>query len=159
MADSFESISIADIPESHPVLRFDAFWRAATKDNKSVNWEDFNPMEMAPVLPWMLVLDCLPDNDYMFRVSGTGCEMIFDRKLTGSKFSDQVEKSWAKARYEDLLAVKSGAGPLYAKGNLPVKGRDHVKIFRGLYGFTSGGIEIDRLVVVVAPPSPSPIAL
>ncbi len=159
MADSFESISKEEIPENHPVLRFDVFWRAATKDNKSVSWKDLSPMKMAPVLPWILVLDCLPDNDYMFRVSGTGCDMIFDRKLTGNKFSEHVEKSWAKSRYEDLLAVKSGAGPLYAKGNLPVKDRDHVKIFRGLYGFTSDGTEIDRLVVVVAPLNQSSTAL
>lgn len=156
---NFDSISKDNIPENHPILVFDAFWWATTKDNKSVRWCNFSPMEMTYVLPWILVLDCLPNDEYVYRVCGTGCDRIFNRNLTGSKFGEHVDKDWAKSRQAELAAIKSGGGPSYSKGNIPVTGRDHVKIFRGLYGFAYGGNKIDRLVAVVAPPNQPNIAL
>ena len=151
MQIGFENITRSEIPLGHPILMFDAFWSGVSTDQKSACWSQFNPMSMTFVLPWIVVLDCIQDEDYMFRLCGTGCDRMFNRSLTGTKFSDQVDRKLAKARYDDLSMVKSGSGPLYAKGNLPVPDRDHVKVFRGLYGFTAGADEINRLVLIIAP--------
>lgn len=151
----FDRISRKNLPQNHPILMFDEFWRATSSDGKSVCWDAFKPMEMIPVLPWMLVLDRLSEDQYIYRLCGTGCDGIFNRNLTGSTFGEHVDKNWAKHSLDEFAAVVSGGGPSYASGGLPIKNRDHIQIFRGLYGFTCGGDQIDKLVAIVAPENQS----
>ncbi len=152
---NFESVSKDDIPENHPILVFDAFWRAAASGNKAACWAGFKPMEMTSVLPWLLVLDRLSEDQYIYRLCGTGCDDIFNRNLTGSMFGEHVDKNWAKRSLNEFAAVMSGGGPSYASGGLPIENRGHIQIFRGLYGFASGSDQIDKLVAIVAPANQS----
>ncbi|MFV3074585.1 PAS domain-containing protein [Niveispirillum fermenti] len=43
---------------------------------------DLDPAEMRPLLPWLMLLDVLED-DYRYRLVGTGLDGLFGRPLTG----------------------------------------------------------------------------
>lgn len=43
---------------------------------------DLDPADMAPLLPWVMLLDVLED-DYRYRLVGTGLDGLFGRPLTG----------------------------------------------------------------------------
>lgn len=148
----FDSVLREDIPPNHPIVTLDTFWKNEAKGAGSVPWSVFDPMKMSSVLPWVLLLDCLPGKEYRYRLCGTGCEQLLGLNLTGEKFGANVDQRWAKSRLQEFSVVESGRGPAYSSGNLPLVDREHIRVYRALYGFSVKGTVVDRILAVVAPP-------
>lgn len=149
--DRFDSISKIDVPEDHPISIFDRFWHAENAKADLVAWSTFDPMTMPAVLPWVLLLDCLPDDEYQYRLCGTGCENLLGVNLTGKKFGSIVKKRWAHKSKHEFTQIKEGKGPFYSKGKLPIDDREFIEMNRAVYGFSASGAGIDRIIAVVAP--------
>lgn len=149
--DRFKSISSFDVPKGHPISVFDQFWTEQVRISAPVPWSSFSPMMMPSVLPWILLLDHLPNGDFQYRLCGTGCEQLLGVNLTGHKFGENVNKKWAHKSREEFDAIMAGKGPFYSKGKLPVIDRDYIEMRRAVYGFSSDGLNIDRIMAIVAP--------
>ena len=147
----FNTIACSEIPEDHPVRVFSRCWFKETSGGKLFSWSVFNPMKFPTILPWVLVIDCLPNEEYRYRLCGTGCEQLLNVNLTGEKFGAHVDPGWAKSQLPTFTAIKTGQGPIFSGGFAPVVDRDHIRVFRGLFAFSSNGEAIDRMIAVLAP--------
>ena len=110
----FATIDIDKIPDGHPVSDFSRFWHAKTAKASPFLWPEFEPMDVPKVLPWMLVIDCLPGGDYQYRLCGSGCDDLLKVNLTGKKFGAEVDKSWAKTQLQVFDSVRSGGAPVFS---------------------------------------------
>lgn len=149
----FNTIACSEIPEDHPVRVFSRCWFKETNGGKPFLWSAFNPMKSPTILPWILVIDCLSNDEYRYRLCGTGCEQLLGVNVTGKKFGTYVDPEWARSQLPTFEAIISGQGPIFSNGVVPVVDREHIKVFRGLFAFSSTGETTDRMVAVLAPDS------
>lgn len=147
----FETVQLEAIPNCNPVRDFSEFWHDKKASEDFFLWSRFDPMQVPSVLPWMLLLDCLENGDYQYKLCGSGCEELLKVNLTGQKFGTAVRKDWAEDQRKFFDAMRRGSAPIYSNGFLPIEGRDHIRVFRGLFGFSAAGNGVDRLVAVLAP--------
>jgi hypothetical protein len=56
----------------------------------------------------------------------------------------------AAERLAEFGRVIAGAGPLFFDSHLPIPSREFVRVLRGIFPFSTGEGEVDRLFVVVA---------
>lgn len=149
----FNTIACSEIPEDHPVRAFSRCWFKETSGGELFLWSAFNPMKFPTILPWIMVVDCVSDVEYRYRLCGTGCEQLLGVNLTGETFGSHVDPEWAKSQLSTFESIKAGQGPIFSGGTVPVVDRDHIKVFRGLFPFSSAGDTVDRMVAVLAPDS------
>lgn len=62
---------------------FDYWTRMRGPDRAAPARTDLNPADVQPLLPWIMLLDVTED-DYRYRLVGTGLDGLFGRALTGS---------------------------------------------------------------------------
>lgn len=66
------------------------YWSARRSAGRPVPARhDLDPADIQPLLPWIMLLDVLED-DYRYRLVGTGLDGLFGRALTGTTLS----QSW-----------------------------------------------------------------
>lgn len=150
---SYRSIECCDVADGHPVDVFDKYWRAVSADGKPVPWRCFRPMDFPKILPWVLLLDYIDDETYVYRLTGTGCEQIFDRNLSGEVFGTGVKKSFIMSTLQEFHALRAGKGPFYQHGTVPIKDREYIEVYRASYGFADKTGDITKMLVIVAPVS------
>lgn len=81
-----------------------AYWDGRRAGAFAPRWEDFHLYELpSPVLPYILVLDVLPDGDFRYRYWGSGHTLYHNRDYTGKRVSE-MENAWAA----DLLRQQYG---------------------------------------------------
>lgn len=147
----FTTIPLSEIPYDHPVREFDQYWGHIFENETSVQWSCFNPMKTPGVLPWILLLDCLEDNHYRYRVCGTGCQQLFGSDQTGKPFGSLTGGLFVEEMGRQFQVLKAGGGPMFHVGHLPIVNREHIMVMRGTYGFSTDGKTVDRILDVVAP--------
>lgn len=147
----FEHIDAKDIPSDHPVSVFNSIWKELEQKGAPVAWNDVRPKEAAAALPWLLLLEPRDDGRYYYRICGTGCEMLFGRPHQGKFFGEDIPESARQTRYQEFDRILSGSEPMFSEATLPMPDKDTKEIYRGVFGFSSDGGEIDKIGVVVAP--------
>ena len=150
---SYRSIDRHDIADGHPIDVFDAYWDAVSAGGQPVPWRCFRPMDFPRVLPWVLLLDHIEDDTYVYRLTGSGCEQIFGRNMTGQTFGTGVKKSFITTTLKEFAALREGASPFYYHGTIPIQDRDYIEVYRAAYGFADKCGNISKMFVVVAPVS------
>lgn len=66
------------------------YWAARRGPGRSAPARhDLDPADIQPLLPWIMLLDVLED-DYRYRLVGTGLDGLFGRALTGTT----LRRSW-----------------------------------------------------------------
>lgn len=147
----FEHIDINEIPSEHPVAVFHDIWRSLEKEHSPVQWSGVRPVDAAAALPWLLLLEPQDDGRYYYRICGTGCEALFGRPHQGKFFGEDIPESARQTRYQEFSQIEGGCEPMFSEATLPMPDKDTREIYRGVFGFSSDGKEIDRIGVVVAP--------
>jgi hypothetical protein len=148
----FNSISLNDFPLDHPVVTFHKYWGDFFKGSGPVAWSSFNPMKTPNVLPWIMLLDCLNDDIYRFRVFGTGCQQLFGSDQTGEIFGYNVDNIFVCQAKKKFGQLKTGASPMFHAGNLPFINQAHIQVLGATYGLSTNGESIDRIIAIAAPP-------
>lgn len=155
----YRPVSLAEVPPEHPVAVFAASWQEAAKEHGPLPWSDFDPAAHKAVLPWLLLLKRDPAADPAVAQSwdcalcGTGCTELFGRNSEGKAFAENLPAAAVAERLKELARLVDGAGPLFSHSNVPIKGREFLRVFRGAFPFTSGeapqGV-VDHVLYVIA---------
>ncbi len=147
----FDHIEINKIPAEHPVAVFNELWQTLEAEACPVQWKAVKPEAAATAIPWLLLLEPKPNGRFYYRICGTGCEMLFGRPHEGGYFGEDMPKAAIDKRLEEFNRIQAGDGPLLSETTLPMAGKENREIYRGVFGFSSGGDVIDKIGVVVAP--------
>lgn len=149
-------VSLAEIPSKHPVCVFHEFWQSVADQSGLVApWTSFDPADHPRILPWILLLkhEGASDADdpiWRYSVCGTGCIDLFGFSYQGKVFGEDLPPDAVAQRRAEFDRVCDGAGPLFSQSELPIPGRSSIEICRGVFPFSNGGQNIDRIVVVLA---------
>ena len=152
----YRRLGLPDIPASHPVAIFSAFWHSAAAEGSPVPWSLFDPAEHKDILPWMLLLKRLPGADpalsqsWRYSVCGTGCTQLFGKTFQDKAFGEDLPPAAVAERQAEIDELVAGAGPLYSHTNLPIEGREFVEVTRGAFPFTANGPVLDCVLFIIA---------
>lgn len=153
---AYQQLSLQDVPATHPVFAFSAFWRSAAAGDSLVPWSAFDPVEHARILPWVLLLkresgaDPGVSRSWRYAVCGSGCIQLFGRNSQGKTFGDGLPPYALAERQAEIDHLVAGLGPLYSHTHVPIEGRDFVQVIRGAFPFTANGPVADCVVFVIA---------
>jgi|GEM_PF-908050 len=122
---SYRPVDPAEIPEQHPVAELRDGWGERADSRGIVSWSQFDPMDFAHILRWVMLL----------------------RREDGADLpADAVAR-----RLAEFAAIRAGQGPLYSFTPLPVSDREFIDVYRGVFGLGSTEGVVDRYMVVLAP--------
>ncbi len=152
---SFQPIQAEEIPADHPVRAFLRHFEAHKSKAGVLTGRDFDPLQVASLLPWLLILDVMPRHQppvYRYRFTGPGCCDLFGIDYTGKLLGDDLPVEAAKRRREEFHQVVEGRVPVFARANIPLPGREHKEVYRGVFPLAKQDSDfIDQLHVVIAP--------
>ena len=111
-----------------------------------------DPLELADLLPWLMLIDVIPQASgeprYRIRLVGTEVVSIQGSDGTG-RFVDEVLTSNEGAEvirhYGEILRTRE---PQYRRGSVAVPGREHVPCERIVFPLASDGENVDMLILV-----------
>ena len=144
------------MPEHHPVSIFYAFWREAAAGKPVAPWARFDAADHPKILPWVILIkreDCdtgAEGFDLRYAVCGTGCTELFGASYEGKLFGTDMSPEDVARRRAEIDDVMSGSGPLFSETDIPFPNRDYMRIFRGVFPFSTDGRTVDRIMVIVA---------
>jgi hypothetical protein len=111
-------------------------------------------MEHPSVLPWVLLLKPEPGAGeakvWRYAVCGTGCTELFGMSYQGKLFGESLPPAAAAQRKAEFDRAIVGGGPQFSHTNLPMPEKDFMKVYRGVFPFSTRDGEIDRILVVLA---------
>lgn len=116
--------------------------------------QHIEPTELVDVLPWLMLMDVVPQPDgkprYRLRLVGTEAALIQGSDSTG-KFLDEIlttsEGKDVIAGYDEMRRTHL---PQHRRGVLVVPGREHVPYERVAFPLASDGENVDLLLFVFA---------
>lgn len=152
---AIREISPAEVPPAHPAATFHRFWARASGGRSWAPWTTFDAVDHSAILPWVLLLKSEAAGDgwgqrWRYAVCGTGCTELFGFSYQGKLFGAGMPAEAAAERLAEFDRVVDGAGPLFFDSHLPIPNREFVRVLRGIFPFSTGEGEVDRLFVVVA---------
>lgn len=150
----YRSVDPADIPAMHPVAQIRDVWPALAGSGGIAPWQRFDPLDHPQVLPWVLLLrqdDPKAPDRLRYAICGDGCRQTFGFSYQGSWFGDGLPQAAANRRMTEFAAVRAGRGPVFTFSPLPLRDRDFISVYSGVFGFSSDGRSVDRLLIVLAP--------
>lgn len=130
------------------------FWLRAANGEGIAPWSSFDPVDHSRVLPWIMLLRAeRRDGQEIFRyvVCGTGCSAIFGFSYQNKVFGENLPPEAVRRRTAEFERAREGQGPILSRTELPIEGREHVLVYRGVFAFSADGSWVDRIMVVLAP--------
>ncbi|MFV3130215.1 PAS domain-containing protein [Niveispirillum sp. KHB5.9] len=105
------------------------YWAARRgPDRPAPARHELDPADMQPLLPWIMLLDVL-DDDYRYRLVGTGLDGLFGRALTGTTLRQSWPahmgghwRHWMDRASREALPVATGAILNTRRGRLRLDG-------------------------------------
>ena len=152
----FRAIDPQSVPPQHPVACLRDAWPAMCGPDGIVSWSSFDPLDIPQVLPWVLLLrqdDPVDPARLSYVICGEGCRQTFGFSYQGKTFGEDLPPSAVARRLQEFATVRAGGGPLYSETPLPVPGRDFIEVYRGVFGLSTDGEWVDRILIVIAPVS------
>ncbi|WP_420561722.1 PAS domain-containing protein [Tepidicaulis sp.] len=149
-------IQLADLDPRHPVAVYAAYHQKKMGADNLLLKDNFDPIDLPKVLPWMMILDKTgdpADPQFLYRLAGTGCREIFGIDYTGKLLGDNLPADAAEQRREEILDVMERRTPSITRTAIPLAGREFMTIIRGVFAVSSDGETIDRIHIIIAPES------
>jgi len=151
----FQAIQAEVIPEGHPVRAYLRHFEDHKTKAGVLSGQEFDPLAVASLLPWLLILDDLPRSHppvYRYRCAGPKCCELFGIDDTGKLLGDDLPVEAAERRRQEFHEVVEGRVPVFARANIPLPGKEHKQIYRGVFPLAKQDSDyIDQLHVVIAP--------
>lgn len=129
---------MTDVAITHPKLRalYD-LWNAKRGSRQAPPRSDFTLEELRPWFGHLMLLDCLDNNEYRYRLYGTALVGIFGFDLTGKTVSDAAGRIGDKPLDEYRQVVRVGA-PVYASRISP-SAREYLQVDKLALPLMEGG--------------------
>ncbi|HVI86982.1 MAG TPA: PAS domain-containing protein [Dongiaceae bacterium] len=119
----FKLIPLDQVQSRH-IRRFDAYWLAKRGD-RAMPWRrDIDPVELKPILPWMLVVEIEPDPfRVLYRLAGTKVVAMNGIELTG-RYLDTLDDDGTNFNAQGIAAYHrawTGQQPVYGSYRWPTQ--------------------------------------
>jgi len=124
------------IPDGHPVRRYADYHRACAQEDGVLRRQDFDPIDLPRIIPWMLILEQTGDDgriEFLYRLAGTGCREIFGIDYTGKILGEDLPPDAAAERRREIIEVLDEKQPRYTRTQIPIEGREFITILRGVF--------------------------
>lgn len=151
---NYQVVDIESIAERHPVRAFDAYWKRHAAEGGVPRRNQINPAEIAGILPWLLVLEANrfgANTGYRYRLAGTGCTEIFGIDYTGKSLGENLTPEGTEIRRREFEQILLEGKPIISTTNLPIKGKDFIRVHRGAYPVRASAGMSDQIFVAIAP--------
>lgn len=168
IAETLNLIPFEDVDPAHPVRIFHNHWRAEKDAHGVFCRRSFNPARFPKLLPWVILVvkeavtadaprqqDWAQDRDYRFRyrLCGTEYRQLVGRDVTGQTVGSLQTPEQAEISYLGLEACLDSNQALAAAVDMPLEGREFLKIIRAGFPMSSDGKTLDQVLMIVAPAS------
>ncbi len=151
----FQPIQAEEIPKHHPVRAYLCHFEEQKTNAGVLSGRKFDPLQVGALLPWLLILDAVPRCNppvYRYRFAGPKCCEMFGIDYTGKLLGDDLPVEAAERRRQEFHEVVEGRVPIFARANIPLPGKEHKQVFRGVFPLAKQDSDyIDQLHVVIAP--------
>lgn len=151
---SYAEIPACDVPARHPVAIFRDAWAVLSEGQPIANWRAFDPVDFPNILPWVLLLrqESKDDpNQLRYTICGDRCRETFGFSYQNKLFGEGLPADAVAERQKEFDRVRAGDGPIYSRTTLPIKTREFIVVFRGVFAFRGDTNLIDRIMVIIAP--------
>jgi len=90
MPDRFEirSAELLSEPESEQLQGLAAYWQSKCAGRFAPRRADIDPLDLRVHMPYLFLVDVLPDDEFRYRLMGTALVEGTGRDITGKKLSD-----------------------------------------------------------------------
>ncbi|MBL8834045.1 MAG: PAS domain-containing protein [Rhodospirillales bacterium] len=132
---------------SERILRALAYWEAKRGRRRVPDRADFDPIDIAEIMPHVVMWDVLPQG-YRCRLAGTKMVEIHGREMTGIDMAEFHGAHNAVIQPEYDGVVRAGV-PHYVERSLFWMHRDYRSYARILLPFSNGGPEV-RIILNVS---------
>jgi len=127
-----------DVTIAHPALRaLLDLWDAKRGSRQAPPRSDFSHDDLLPWIGHLMILDCLEDNEFRYRLYGTALTELFGFDLTGKKVSASADRIGAKPLDEYARVVRIGA-PVYVSRSSP-SAREYLQVDKLALPLMEGG--------------------
>ncbi|MES1990515.1 MAG: PAS domain-containing protein [Pseudomonadota bacterium] len=150
---SYREISSTDIPGLHPVNLFSKFWFEGKRDALVPLRAAIEPTRIPAILPWLLLLEVVMidgQQQFRYRLTGTGCRDLFGIDYTGKLLGEDLTPDGAEARKREFKKVVENGNPIYSASHLPIAELNFVNVYRGVFPVSLNGNRIDQIFVAIA---------
>ena len=147
----FEDITPDQIPEGSPVDAFRQLWAQKKQPNGAIARSDMRPETIPKLMPWVLILEhAVLDGRATFkcRFCGTKVRDLLGFNATGRTLEDMQDPDAIEPRMKEYTSVLESGEPSFKVADLPIKGREFMAIFRGVFPASSDGTHADQIVLV-----------
>ena len=154
-----------DRTKNHPRFRRLADYLAAkAAPRKLPGRRDIDPLELANLLPYVMLVDVVPqptgDPRYRIRLVGTEVVAIQGTDGTGKFVEDVLTGNQGPEIIRDYGEILHTRQPQFRRGVVATSGRDHVRYARVAFPLAGDGEHVDMLMFVFvnlsAPGQPNP---
>jgi hypothetical protein len=129
---------MTDVVIAHPQLRsLHDLWNAKRGSRQAPPRSDFSFEDLRPWFGHLILLDCLDNHEYRYRLYGTSLVGIFGFDLTGKNVSDAAGQIGDKPLDEYRQVARIGA-PVYASRISP-SAREYLKVDKLALPLMEGG--------------------
>ncbi len=151
----FKSVEAEEVPEGHPVRAYLRHFEEHKTNDGILSGSEFDPFQVAGLLPWLLILDVLPRSlppVFRYRFAGPKCCELFGIDYTGKLLGDDLPVEAAERRRREFHQVMEDRVPVFSRASIPLPGKEHMQIYRGVFPLAKQDTDfIDQMHVVIAP--------
>lgn len=127
-----------DVAISHPALRsLLDLWEIKRGSRQAPPRSDFSHEDLLPWFGHLMLLDCLDNNEYRYRLYGTALTQLFGFDLTGKLVGASSDRIGAKPLDEYAKVVRIGA-PVYVSRSSP-SAREYLQVDKLALPLMEGG--------------------
>jgi len=145
----------AHIAEHPRFQRLADYLRSKAPPGKLPGRQHVDPVEIAELLPWIMLIDVLPqpDAEPRYRIRLVGTEVVKTQGSDGTgkyveEVLDQAEAAAIMKGYGDIVGTHE---PGYRRGIVATVGREHILYRRIAFPLARDGEHVDMLMFVFAP--------
>ena len=147
MAERPGDNNVSGIEPRHDELkRLHAYWLAKKGDRRAPSRADIDPIELAPLLPYVVLLDVeRAPLRFRFRLIGTAVVKGFNHDLTGAYFDEIEHTAEQRDLNQRLATVAAWGAPLCATWDYTGTDGRYVTYERLALPLSSDGETVDML--------------
>jgi len=112
----FTSLPLAESLANPDCLLATELWQAKRKGRSMPSRADFDPVELKPILPRLILIDVIDDPpDFRYRLAGTMSRDLRGVEVTGQSVLDLVPRQHGMRLWNDLCEMQRGCQPQFVQ--------------------------------------------
>ena len=139
-----------ELDARHPTAQFNLYWRSLAS-GQSPSWQQFNPMDVPSLLPWVMMFTSEPAagrNRFHLGLQGASAAYLTHGSCQGKYLDEFVFEECYFTRHQMLADALDAQAPQYGKLLPQSKNLKHtVDVAVGAFPFADAG----RVIMIPAP--------